>query len=93
MRISIPSGFEGYVPVTRGVRLEAAVAAANGLGFARALRAITLDAARILEIDDRFGSLAPGKAADLVLFDGDPFEHTARVLRVLLDGRTAFAEN
>jgi len=90
VRLAIQSGFEGYVPKTRVVRFEAAVAAANGLGFEGALRAITLDAARILAIDDRFGSIEPGKAADLVLFDGDPFEPVTRVLRVLVDGRTAW---
>jgi imidazolonepropionase-like amidohydrolase len=67
------------------------MSAANGFGFAGALRAITLDAARILEIDDRFGSLTPGKTADLVLFDGDPFEHLTHVERVVLNGRTAYA--
>jgi imidazolonepropionase-like amidohydrolase len=90
VRVAIQSGYEDYVPKTRVIRFEAAMAAANGLGFTAALRAITLDAARILEISDRFGSLAPGKAADLVLFDGDPFEHTTRVERVLVDGRTAY---
>src|SRR6185503_17105940 len=74
--VAIQSGYEDYVPKTRVIRFEAAMAAANGLGFTAALRAITLDAARILEISDRFGSLAPGKVADLVLYDGDPFEHT-----------------
>ncbi len=46
----------------------------------RALRAATADAAKILAIDDRVGSLAPGKDADIALFDGDPFEYTSHVL-------------
>jgi imidazolonepropionase-like amidohydrolase len=91
VRVAIQSGYEDYVPKTRVVRFEAAMSAANGFGFAGALRAITLDAARILEIDDRFGSLTPGKTADLVLFDGDPFEHLTHVERVVLNGRTAYA--
>jgi imidazolonepropionase-like amidohydrolase len=62
----------------------------NGLGFDRALRAITLDAARILQIDDRFGSLEVGKAADLVLYDGDPFEHSTHVTHTVIDGRIVF---
>jgi len=89
--VAIQSGYEDYVPKTRVARFEAAMAAANGLGFSGALRAVTLDAARILAIDERFGSLTPGKAADLVLYDGDPFEHTTRVTRVLVDGQTAYA--
>ena len=72
--ITFQSGFEDYVPRTHVVRFEAAVAGAWGLGFERALRALTLDAARRLRVDDRVGSLEPGKDADLVLFDGDPFE-------------------
>jgi imidazolonepropionase-like amidohydrolase len=91
IRVAIQSGFEDYVPKTRVIRLEAAVAAANGLGFTGALRAITIDAAGILQIEDRFGSLAPGKTADLVLYDGDPFEYTTRVTRVIMDGKTAYA--
>src|SRR5438034_1353447 len=55
-----------------------------------ALRAVTLDAARILGIDDRFGSLEAGKAADLVLYDGDPFEHATHVTHTLVGGRVVY---
>lgn len=88
--IAIASGFEGYVPKTRVARYEAAIAMIHGLGFDRALRAITLDAAKILEIDDRFGTLEAGKTADLVLYDGDPFEYATHVSAVLVDGRLEF---
>jgi imidazolonepropionase-like amidohydrolase len=47
----IGTGFEGYVPKTRVLRHETAMAMVNGLGFERALRAITLDAARLLGVD------------------------------------------
>ncbi len=80
------SGFESYVPKTRVVLFEAAMAVANGLPRVAALEALTIQAARILGIDDRVGSLAPGKDADLVLFDGDPFEYTTRVCGVIIDG-------
>jgi imidazolonepropionase-like amidohydrolase len=85
--LAIGTGFEGYVPKTRVLRHEAGMAMVNGLGFDRALRAVTLDAAKLLGIDDRFGSLEPGKAADLVLFDGNPFEHATHVTHTLQDGR------
>lgn len=85
--IAIASGVENYVPKTRVARQEAAMAAVYGLGFDRALKAITLDAAKILEIDDRFGTLEAGKTADLVLYDGDPFEHVTHVSAVIIDGR------
>jgi len=84
--VALQSGYESYVPKTRVVLFEAAVAAANGLGFERALRTITLDAARILRIDARVGSLAPGKDGDLALYDGDPFETTSHCVGVVIDG-------
>lgn len=90
MKAEIPfalqSGFEGYVPKTRVVLFEAAWAAANGLALDEALETITIDAARILGIDDRVGSLEAGKDADVVLFDGDPLEYTSHVTGVIIDG-------
>jgi imidazolonepropionase-like amidohydrolase len=84
--ITFQSGFEAYVPRTHVVLFEAAVAAAYGLGFERALEALTLDAARRLGIDERLGSLEPGKDADLVVFNGDPFEYTTHVDAVVVAG-------
>lgn len=83
---AIQSGYESYVPKTRVVLFEAAVAAGKGLGFEGALAAVTIDAAKILGIADRTGSLAVGKDADLALFDGDPFEYTTNVLGTVIDG-------
>ena len=45
------------------------MAAANGLGADGALRAVTIDAAKLLGIDQTHGSIEPGKTADLVLYD------------------------
>jgi len=87
--ISFRSGYEAYVPKTRVVLFEAAVAAANGLGAERALRALTLDAAQRLGVDEQVGSLEPGKDGDLVLFDGDPFEYTTHVEAVIVSGHLA----
>jgi imidazolonepropionase-like amidohydrolase len=88
--LAIGTGYESYVPKTRVVRHEAGMAMVNGLGFDRALSAITLDAATILGIDDRFGSIEAGKIADLVLYDGDPFEHATHVTVTIQDGRVVF---
>ncbi len=85
--LAITSGAEGYVPKTRVARFEAAIAAVHGLGFERALSAVSLDAAKVLRIDDRYGSLEAGKIADLVLYDGDPFEYATHVTHVVVDGR------
>jgi imidazolonepropionase-like amidohydrolase len=87
------SGFEGYVPKTRVVLFEAAMAAANGLSFDDTLRALTAGSAELLGISDRVGTLEPGKDADLALFDGDPFEYTTHCTGVLIDGVVHQGEN
>ena len=84
--IALQSGFEPYVPRTRVVLFEAGFAAAHGLEFEEALATITIDAAKILSIDDRVGSLEVGKDADVALFDGDPFEYTSHCIGVVTDG-------
>jgi imidazolonepropionase-like amidohydrolase len=84
--VALQSGFESYVPKTRVVLFEAGVAAANGLTPEEALATITIDAARILGVSDRVGSLEAGKDADVVLFDGDPFEYTSHVTGVIAGG-------
>ncbi|NDC62412.1 MAG: amidohydrolase, partial [Planctomycetia bacterium] len=84
--IALQSGYEGYVPKTRVALFEAAIAAANGLSFDEALAAITIDAARIVGVADRVGSLEPGKDGDVAIFDGDPFEYTTHCTGVVIDG-------
>lgn len=81
------SGYESYVPKTRVVLFEAAIAMRYGLPLEEALAACTREAAEILGIADRVGTLEPGKDADLVLFDGEPFEYTTHVLAVYVNGR------
>jgi imidazolonepropionase-like amidohydrolase len=59
----------------------------HGLSETHALEALTINGAKALMLDERIGSIAVGKDADLVLFDGHPFDLTAdRVERVLVDG-------
>ena len=85
--IALQAGYEAYVPKTRVVLFEAGMAAANGLSFEQALGAITIDAARILGIDKRVGSLDIGKDGDVALFDGDPFEYTTHCIGTIIDGK------
>jgi imidazolonepropionase-like amidohydrolase len=85
--IAIQSGFEGYVPKTRVVLFEAAIAAANGLSFRDALASITIDAAKILGIDKQVGSLEAGKDGDIALYDGDPFEYTSHCIGTIINGK------
>jgi imidazolonepropionase-like amidohydrolase len=89
---ALQSGFEAYVPKTRVILFEAGVAAANGLTFEEALASITIDAARLLGIDGRVGSLEVGKDADIALYDGDPFEYTTHAIGVLIDGEVVSTE-
>src|SRR5262249_4112322 len=88
--LAIGTGYEDYVPKTRVLRHEAGMAMVNGLGFDRALASVTLGAAKVLGIDDRYGSIEPGKAADLVLYDGDPFEHATHVTPTIAAGRAGY---
>lgn len=83
---SLQSGYEGYVPKTRIIRFEAAMAVAYGMDYQDALKSITLHPAQILDLDDRLGSIEVGKDADLVLYDGDPFEYLTHVCKVFIDG-------
>lgn len=80
------SGYEAYVPKVRVVLFEAAIAAVHGLGFERALASITHDAAEVLGIGDRVGSIEVGKDGDLALYDGDPFEYTTRCVGTVIEG-------
>lgn len=84
--VAFQSGFEGYVPKTRVVLFEAAVAAAYGLTMERALTIATLEAAKLLGVDDRVGSLETGKDGDVVIFNGDPFEYLTTVQHVFING-------
>lgn len=90
--LAFQSGYEGYVPKTRVITFEAGLAVANGLDYNAAMKALTIDAAKLLKIDDRVGSLKVGKDADIALYDGDPFEYTSHVIRVFIDGKIVSEE-
>jgi hypothetical protein len=84
--VAIESGFEDYVPKSRVVLFEAAIAAANGCSFEEALATITTTPAKILGIDKRVGHLAPGLDGDVAVYDGDPFEYTTHCTGVVING-------
>lgn len=79
-------------PVSRiqNLPLCAGLAAKEGMGKWAALRAITIDAARICRVDERLGSLKVGKDADLSIWDGDPLEIGASVRATVVDGEFAW---
>jgi len=75
-------------PVSRIQHLPlcAALAVKEGMDRQEALRAITINAARICRVDHRLGSLKAGKDADLVLFDGDPLDLSSTLHATFIDG-------
>jgi len=84
VQVAITSGetFKAY-----NIRQEAGNAVAYGLPWDEAFRAITLAPAQIFGVADRYGSLEPGKVADVVVWDGDPLELLTRVNTVIIRGR------
>jgi imidazolonepropionase-like amidohydrolase len=70
---------------------QASLSVKEGLDRQTALRAVTINPARIIGIDDRIGSLEPGKDADLVIWSGDPLDVTSRAERAYLDGREIYS--
>lgn len=72
---------EQYLPVT------AAVLVKDGLPEMEALKAITINAAEILGVGDRVGSIEPGKDADIAIFNAHPLDFRAVAQYVLVDGK------
>ena len=77
----------------RNLPFEAATAAAHGLPREEALKAVTLYPARILGVEDRVGSLQPGRLGSFIITDGDPLETTTRIERVFIQGREVSTAN
>jgi imidazolonepropionase-like amidohydrolase len=78
----------------RNLAFAAGVAIANGLEKEAALEAITINAAKILGIDNRTGSLEVGKEANFIVTDGDLFDiRTGAVERRYLGGQLIDPEN
>ncbi|MCL6638510.1 MAG: amidohydrolase family protein, partial [Firmicutes bacterium] len=59
--------------------------------YETALRAVTIDAAGILGLAGRLGSLEPGKDADVVVLSGHPLDIRTRVEKVFVNGRLVYA--
>ena len=78
------------------LNLDAAIAigagrrAGIGISEARAMRWLTLNPAKALKLDDRIGSLAPGKNADVVIWSGDPFSVYTKADQVFIDGALVY---
>jgi len=73
-----------YLPLCAGL------AAKEGMGEWGALRAVTIDAARICRVDHRLGSLKEGKDADIAIYDGNPLEIASSVKFTIVNGEIAW---
>jgi imidazolonepropionase-like amidohydrolase len=69
---------------------SAALAVRAGMDRAKALQALTIANARMLDLQDRIGTLTPGKDADFVVLSGDPFSVYTRVLQTWVEGKRVF---
>ncbi len=70
---------------------QAALAVKEGLDPEAALRALTINPARIAGIAGRLGSIETGKDADLAIWSGDPLDMLSRVQRALINGREVYS--
>jgi imidazolonepropionase-like amidohydrolase len=73
--------------------MEAAFAVSGGLDEQTALEAITINAAEIIGVADRVGSLQVGKDADIIILDGHPFHHKTFVELTLINGKVLYEKS
>jgi len=90
--------FEGtFVHVTYNagivIREGAGIAVANGMNWDHALRGLTSGPAATWGIGDHYGTLEPGKDADLVVWDGDPLEPMTNPITVVVKGKVVSLDN
>jgi imidazolonepropionase-like amidohydrolase len=78
---------------SRNLPYQAATAVAFGLPREEALKAVTINAARIWGVGDQIGSLEKGKWADIMLTDGDPLETRTQVRRLWIRGKDVDLSN
>ena len=82
---------DGPIAGPEALLISAGEAVRYGVPHMRALRMVTINAAKALRVEDRLGSLAPGKDADVVLWNGIPaLETCARVQYTIIDGKIVY---
>jgi len=80
-------GQNSGAPHERNLPYEASMASAFGLPKEEALKAVTLYPAQLLGVEDQLGSLQTGKAATLIVTNGDPLDFPTQVEAAYIDGR------
>lgn len=78
-----------FVPI-EGQLLQAALYVKNGMSREMGIRSVTLNAAKITDLDHRIGSLEPGKDADVVIWDVEPLATMSQAGIVIVDGKVAY---
>lgn len=78
------------VSIIQTLPLCAAMAVKEGMEMEEALKAITINAAKICRVDDKIGSLEPGKQGDIVIYDGHPFDIFTRTMCTLIRGEIVY---
>jgi len=84
------ASFEAHY--SRNLKQQAGNAVSYGMPWEAALRAVTINPARLWGIETRYGTLAPGMDADVVVWSGDPFELTTIAEHVFINGREVSKE-
>jgi imidazolonepropionase-like amidohydrolase len=93
-KAGVPFAFSsGGFQFSRDVPFQAGRAVAWGLAKDDAIKALTLDAARILGVDSQVGSIEAGKIANLVVINGDPLEVRSQIRHVVIAGRDVSLDN
>ena len=90
--VQVLLGTGGRAQGSRELPLMAALAVGHGLTRRGAFEALTLGAARALDVADRIGSLEGGKDADLLIMDGEPLATTTRITHVISNGDLVVGE-
>ncbi len=75
-----------YLPLCAGLAVK------EGMDEMGAIRAITIDAARICRVEHRLGSLKVGKDADIVIYDGNPLEIASAVCATIINGEIVWSK-
>jgi imidazolonepropionase-like amidohydrolase len=73
------------------LRTVASITVARGLSFKDAIKAITINAAEILDCEDRIGKLEIGYDADIVVYDGNPLDVKSKVKLTIIDGEVVYS--
>ncbi len=72
---------------TQWLPIKIGVAIREGLPWEKALEAVTIRPAKEIGLENRIGSIEPGKDADFAIFDGDPFSNYTKCLHTFIDGK------